>query len=206
MNIIIPVGGKGERFKNAGYVKSKPLIDIFEKPMIFYVLDNLNINTDDNIYLIYNTILEKENFSQIVKTKYPFVNLLPLPKDTSGAAETLYLGLHNIIHSINLTNKNVVVDCDTFYKEDIIDIYRKSKYNNIVFYSIKENEKPIYSYIKLNEHAKIIDIKEKNKISNNANTGAYCFENLEILCKYCKYILDNNILYYLCISCCCYFT
>jgi beta-phosphoglucomutase-like phosphatase (HAD superfamily) len=195
MNIIIPVGGKGERFKNAGYIKSKPLIDIFEKPMIFYVLDNLNINTDDTIYIIYNTILEKENFSQIVKTKYPFVNLLPLPKDTSGAAETLYLGLHNIIHSINSKNKNIVLDCDTFYKEDIIDIYRTSKYNNVVFYSIKENEKPVYSYIKLDEHAKIIDIKEKNKISNNANTGAYCFENLETLCKYCKYILDNNIVF-----------
>ena len=195
MNIIIPVGGKGERFKNAGYVKSKPLIDIFEKQMIFYVLDNLNIKTDDMIYIIYNTILEKENFSHIIKTKYPFVNLLPLPKDTSGAAETLYLGLHNIIHNIKSTNKNIVLDCDTFYKEDIIDIYRKSKYNNVVFYSIKENEKPVYSYIKLDEHAKIIDIKEKNKISNNANTGAYCFENLETLCKYCKYILDNNIVF-----------
>ena len=152
MNIIIPVGGKGERFKNAGYIKSKALIDIFEKQMIFYVLDNLNINTDDMIYIIYNTILEKENFSQIIKTKYPFVNLLPLPKDTSGAAETLYLGLHNIIHNIKSTNKNIVLDCDTFYKEDIIDIYRKSKYNNVVFYSIKENEKPIYSYIKLDEN------------------------------------------------------
>ena len=47
MNIIIPVGGKGERFKNAGYINSKPLINIFEKQMIFYVLDNLNINTDE---------------------------------------------------------------------------------------------------------------------------------------------------------------
>ena len=48
MNIIIPVGGKGERFKNAGYIKSKPLIEIFEKPMIFYILDNLVAKDIDN--------------------------------------------------------------------------------------------------------------------------------------------------------------
>ena len=53
MNIIIPIGGKGERFKNKAYAKPKPLIDIFEKPMIFYVLDNLNINENDIIYIIY---------------------------------------------------------------------------------------------------------------------------------------------------------
>jgi len=71
MNIIIPIGGKGERFKNKGYIKPKPLIDVFEKPMIFYVLDNLNIGKNDTIYIIYNKIMEKENFTQTIKKKYP---------------------------------------------------------------------------------------------------------------------------------------
>jgi len=31
MNIIIPLGGKGERFSKEGYVHPKPLIPIFEK-------------------------------------------------------------------------------------------------------------------------------------------------------------------------------
>ena len=195
MNIIIPIGGKGERFKNEGYTKSKSLIEIFEKPMIFYVLDSLNIGKNDTIYIIYNKIMEKENFTQTIKKKYPLIHFIQLPKDTSGAAETLYLGLKEIGNGINHTNKNIVLDCDTFYQEDIIDIYRSSVHNNAVFYSVKENEKPIYSYIQIDEDRRIIDIKEKQKISNNANTGAYCFENIEILCKYCKYILDENIVF-----------
>ena len=109
MNIIIPIGGKGERFKNKGYTKSKPLIDIFEKPMIFYVLDNLNINENDQIYIIYNTILERENFTQIIANKYPLIKFIPLPKDTCGAAETLYLGLKSIINSINKLNKKYCI-------------------------------------------------------------------------------------------------
>jgi HAD superfamily hydrolase (TIGR01549 family) len=195
MNIIIPIGGKGERFKNEGYTKPKPLINIFDKPMIFYILDNLNINNDDRVYIIYNTLLEKDNFTQIVKNKYPYINFIPLFKDTSGAAETLYLGLKGINNGLNNSNKNIVLDCDTFYHEDIINIYRNSVHNNAVFYSVKKNENPIYSYIQIDEDRRITAIKEKQKISNNANTGAYCFENIEILCKYCKYILDENIVF-----------
>tara|TARA_B110000305_G_scaffold108444_1_gene122042 strand:- start:3594 stop:5984 length:2391 start_codon:yes stop_codon:yes gene_type:complete len=195
MNIIIPIGGKGERFKNKGYINPKPLIDIFEKPMIFYVLDSLNINENDTIYIIYNTLLERDKFTQVIKNNYPLIEFISLPRDTKGAAETLYLGLKGMNNGITNSNKNIVLDCDTVYQEDIIDIYRNSLYNNAVFYSVKENEKPIYSYIQLDENAKIVDIKEKKKISNNANTGAYCFENIEILCKYCKYILDENIVF-----------
>lgn len=195
MNIIIPIGGKGERFKNEGYTQPKPLINIFEKPMIFYVLDNLNMNEKDHVYIIYNTILEKDDFIKIIIKKYPLIQFVPLQKATSGAAETLYYGLNSIINEINNYNKNIVLDCDTFYKEDIIDIYRNSIHNNAVLYSVKENEKPIYSYIKMDEGTKITDIKEKQKISNNANTGAYCFENIRILCNYCKYILDENIVF-----------
>ena len=47
MNIIIPVGGKGERFKHKGYTVSKPLIEVFEKEMILHVLDNLILDKDD---------------------------------------------------------------------------------------------------------------------------------------------------------------
>ena len=42
MNIIIPLGGKGERFKKEGYISPKPLIKVLDKEIIFYVLDLSN--------------------------------------------------------------------------------------------------------------------------------------------------------------------
>ena len=181
MNIIIPIGGKGERFKNKGYIKPKPLIDVFEKPMIFYVLDNLNIGKNDTIYIIYNKIMEKENFTQTIKKKYPLIHFIQLSQDTSGAAETLYLSLKGMNNPINNSNKNIVLDCDTFYKEDIINIYRNSIYNNAVFYSLKENEKPIYSYIQMDEYSRITDIKEKVEILlNKKGIAEYNLDHLII--------------------------
>lgn len=39
MQIIIPMSGFGERFRRAGYEVPKPLIEIYGKPMIAYVID-----------------------------------------------------------------------------------------------------------------------------------------------------------------------
>ena len=193
MNVIIPIGGKGQRFKDEGYSKPKPLVDVLDKPILKYVLDNLKIKTGDHVYIIYNTMLEEHNFTQIISSKYPFVKFIALSKNTNGASETLYLGLKSEINNMNLFNKNIILDCDTFYKEDILNLYRESLNNNIVFYSSKQDEKPIYSYIQMNDEMKIIDIQEKTKISNNANTGAYCFESIDNLLYYCKHVIDNNI-------------
>ena len=68
MNIIIPLGGKGERFSKNGYTQPKPLIPIFEKSMIEYVLDNLAISNDDHLFIIYNAKLDDHNFSMKINS------------------------------------------------------------------------------------------------------------------------------------------
>ena len=44
MQILIPVAGKGLRFKNSHFSKPKPLIDIFGKPMIIRAVENFNLD------------------------------------------------------------------------------------------------------------------------------------------------------------------
>ena len=40
-NVLIPMAGHGQRFKDAGYKPIKPLIDVDGLPMIVRVLENL---------------------------------------------------------------------------------------------------------------------------------------------------------------------
>jgi beta-phosphoglucomutase-like phosphatase (HAD superfamily)/dTDP-glucose pyrophosphorylase len=191
MNIIIPLGGKGERFLKNGYIQPKPLIKIFEKFMINYVIDNLCISKNDTFFIIYNKNLDHYNFTQHIHEKYPFINLIKID-DTKGAVETLYLGIEFILNNFAYNKKCLILDCDTFYTENILEIFRNTEYN-LVFYTKNYDNDYIYSYIQLNNENEIINIKEKEKISDNANTGAYGFVDINILCDYCKYILDNNI-------------
>ena len=191
MNIIIPLGGKGERFFTNGYKIPKPLIKIFEKTMIEHVIDNLNIKQNDKVFIIYNKNLDEYKFFNFIKNKYNFINLISIDS-TIGPAETLYLGINDIIKNFIHNDKCLVIDCDTFYTNDIINIFENSKHN-MVFYIKNTDPNPIYSYINLDEEKFIIDIKEKHKISDNANTGAYAFVSIHELVLNCKYILDNNI-------------
>jgi len=189
MNIIIPLGGKGERFFKAGYTVPKPLIPVFDKAMIFHVLDHLSISSEDSVYIFYHNLLDEHGFVSIVLEKYPAVQFIPIPYQTSGSVETILLGLekNNSEHK-----KCVLLDCDTFYTEDILGMVRQCS-NNMVFYVRREGEKPIYSYIELDSENRIQRIKEKNKISSCANTGCYVFSDMNELRQYCKYVLDNKI-------------
>lgn len=79
MNIIIPLGGKGERFFKAGYTVPKPLIPVLEKPMIFHVLDHLSISSEDSVYIFYHISLDEYGFVSIILEKYPAIQCIPIP-------------------------------------------------------------------------------------------------------------------------------
>jgi len=189
MNIIIPLGGKGERFFKAGYTVPKPLIPVLEKPMIFHVLDHLSISSEDSVYIFYHISLDEYGFVSIILEKYPAIQCIPIPYQTSGAVETLFLGLDKIDSA---HKKCVLLDCDTFYTQDILSMVRESS-KSMVFYVNREGEKPIYSYIEIDSENRIQKIREKQKISSCANTGCYVFSDIGELKHYCKYVLDNNI-------------
>ena len=123
---------------------------------------------------------------------YPEIKLIKLMRDTKGAAETVYIGLSEIIKNYSYAKKTLLIDGDTFYTSNIIDKFRIID-NNVVFYTINTNINPIFSYIVMNEFDIITEIKEKKKISDNANTGAYAFCDIIQLYNYSKYVVDNDI-------------
>ena len=98
MNIIIPIGGIGQRFQDEGYLMPKPLISILGKTMIYRVIDNLNLNEEDTIYIVYNSQLKEFNFENLVKfyfniTSFILVEGSPLPEGRLYFFSTLTLSL-----------------------------------------------------------------------------------------------------------------
>lgn len=189
MNVLILNNGVSQRFTNEGYNHNKCLIRVLGQYMIFYVIDNLKITPSDTITIVYNSDLDKAGFSDIIKHQYPKIKLIALDKHTRGAAETALLGLQQFSEH-KLKEKIMTVDCDTFYEYDILSKFR-TQTDNAVFCFIDALDNPIYSYVKTNSKSIITEIKEKEKISNYANTGAYCFESGLILKKYCEIALKE---------------
>lgn len=189
MIIIIPLGGLGERFKNCGYNKPKPLINVMGKPIICWLLDNLIIKNINMIIIPYNVELEKYNFEVILRKKYPHINFkfLCLKSQTQGAAETVY----NALNNLDLVDCPIIcMDGDNFYTYDIISHWNGE---NSVFYFNDESESSAYSFLKMDAQNNIIDIMEKNRISIHASCGSYGFDSYKKLQNYCQKIIQLNI-------------
>jgi len=184
MNIIIPLGGDGVRFKQFGYTQPKPLIKVLGKEIILRVLDSIKFNKKDNFYIIYNESLKDYNFQNYFYY-HKNINLIPLNKKTKGPLETVVSIKDIILFEKNIDTPLLLIDGDTLYNKDILKLLR-SKKNNAIFYSKTKQTKAIYSYIKFNKQGNITDIKEKEKISDNFNTGAYFFSNT-------KQFFDNSL-------------
>ena len=59
MNIVIPLGGVGERFKEEDFYNPKPLIKVKGKEIIRWVIESLKLDKKkDRIYIIYNPVLD----------------------------------------------------------------------------------------------------------------------------------------------------
>lgn len=188
MNIIIPLCGKGERFKDK-YNIIKPLVKVFEKEIILYILDNIyNSKTEKDIYIIINKNTNKTNIVDLINSKYKNINFIDIENDTRGAVETVILGI-NKINNFKYNNL-LIADGDNFYTTNIIDSINKEE-NTIVYFN-DTNILPQYSYIQL-DNKKVIDIIEKQKISDNANTGLYYFSNINDFILYGNYVINNNI-------------
>lgn len=90
----------------------------------------------------------------------------------------------------------MLVDGDCFYTTDIIGMYRAvSATHNATFTFHDTQLKPIYSYVTVDGSTDdVMDIREKVKISDHANTGCYCFRSGAELERYCVGIIDAGVM------------
>ena len=142
--VIIPLGGIGSRFKNQGYKEPKALVPVQDKPIIFWLIDNLSIVGDDStdiLFIPYNSEYRDGgwDFEAKVKERYPSLveekrlKFLCLEEQTRGAAETLLIALEHLVKdpllSKELSNPEVHVpvcsiDSDSFYVLERYDVLK----------------------------------------------------------------------------------
>ena len=181
-SLILPLAGLGSRFKNQGYTKPKPFIDVLGKPMIYRVLENLEYSLYKKIILIIRDEFDKTFKDQLNLIINEFnCEIVSVPKLTDGPAITVLEGLKHI----DLSNPLVVANTDQIVDNGISELVN-SLNNNSCDGSILCFEDPTkdkkWSYVKLNNQKEIIETKEKEAISSLATVGIYGFKKA-IDCK-----------------------
>lgn len=189
LNILIPMAGAGSRFEQAGYTFPKPLIDVRNKPMIQVVVDNLNIDAN-YIYIVQKKHREKYNLDTLLNLITPNCKIVEVDGLTEGAACTALLAKEYIDNDAPLFFAN----SDQFVEWDSNEFMYKMQETNadggiVTFKAIH----PKWSFAKIDKNELVIEVAEKNPISDIATVGYYYWKNGSDFVKYAEQMIEKNI-------------
>ncbi|EID3794136.1 glycosyltransferase family 2 protein, partial [Campylobacter jejuni] len=178
MNIVIPIAGLGSRFAKAGFDKPKPFIDVLGKPMIVRVLENLKYKDAKYILIARKEHLIKEK-KLVDEIKNNFnVEFIAIDKLTEGTACTVLYARKYINNNtpLMIANSDQIVDINI--ADFINDSLNRSLDGSILTFIDKEAN-PKWSFAKLNNNL-VVEVKEKEAISEFATVGIYFFNKGKI--------------------------
>jgi HAD superfamily hydrolase (TIGR01509 family) len=189
MNVLIPMAGAGSRFEKAGYTFPKPLIEVKGKPMIQVVVDNLNIDAN-YIYVVQKNHRQKYNLDTLLNLITPGCKIVETDGITEGAACTALLAKEYIDNDSPLFFANsdqfVVWDSNEF-------MYKMQEMNvdgGIVTFKATH---PKWSFAKVDDMGFVVEVAEKNPISDIATVGYYYWKSGSDFVKYAEEMISENI-------------
>jgi len=188
MNILIPMAGAGKRFKDAGYMFPKPIIEIQNKPMIQWVIESLKINAN-YIFIVQKEHQEKFNIKSVLKILKPNCKVIELDEITEGAACTTLLAKKYI----NNNKPLIIANSDQFIKWNSsrsLYNFNSKKYDGAIL--TFEAIHPKWSYAKCNKSKFVTEVAEKKVISKNATVGVYYWKKGSQYVKYAEQMIKKN--------------
>ena len=189
MNILIPMAGAGSRFEKAGYTFPKPLIDVRGKPMIQWVVENLNIEAK-YIFIVQKDHFKKYNLKDTLNNFCPNNEIVQVEGITEGAACTTLLAKQYIDNNESL----IIANSDQFVEwnneEFIYTSTTADLDGNILTF---KSTHPKWSYVKLNEFGYVTEVAEKRPISEVATVGIYYWRRGSDYVKYAEQMISKNV-------------
>lgn len=176
INVVIPMAGAGSRFLAAGYKKPKPFIDVFGKPMIAHVMENLAYENVNYILIARKEhILGEPALVRGIISKYN-ATIITIDKLTEGTAITVLHARKLINNALPLliANSDQLVDINV---SDFIDDCFQKKLNGSILTFTEMTLNPKWSFAKVNEHGLVTEVKEKHAISQYATVGLYLYSS-----------------------------
>lgn len=182
MKGIILAGGSGTRLHPLTLAKSKQLLPIYDKPLIYYPLTTLISLGVDEILIISNPS-QINDFKFLLGDGSKFgINLsYEMQAKPNGIAEALIIG-----EAFLGDEKCALILGDNIFISDKLNISQIDNFKGgAKIFSIAVNDPERYGVVKILNN-QVIDIVEKPEIfiSNNAVTGLYFYDNeASSICK-----------------------
>lgn len=173
MNIVIPMAGHGQRFRDEGFDCPKALIPLFGRPCYATASDWLPFDyCDQLIYIILESDPYYNKLRTDILTRYGKYNpiVIGIPEVLRGSSETILAASEFINNDTPLLihNSDTAVDISDDWLHDIQNID-----GGLLVFESESNTS--YSFSKEDELGNVIEVREKIPISEWASSGTYYF-------------------------------
>jgi dTDP-glucose pyrophosphorylase len=191
LNIVIPMAGRGSRFQKEGYTLPKPLIPVLGKPMIQVVINNLRPKVAHRfIFICLQEHLEKYQVAEKLKAwAGAGTEIVTVDQVTEGAACTVLLAKE----FINNDEPLMIANSDQWVDTDINDYLETMNHENAdgLIMTMWAND-PKWSFVRFNEKHEIIEVVEKEVVSNEATVGIYNYKHGKDFVRAAEQMIAKN--------------
>lgn len=190
-HLIMPMGGRGSRFFENGFVIPKPLIGINGKPFFYWSTKSISDFMDlvDITFVVLQEHVDEFKIDTKIKEFFPNAKIEIIPEVLNGAVLTCLAGIQNINdnYPVIFNDCDHMFSCKSFAK--VISSIDSCEFDGALL-TFESNE-PKYSYAKLNDEGNLICTVEKQVVSNQAICGAYFFSNAKLFKDMSERYLKN---------------
>ena len=174
MKVIIPLAGKGTRLRPHTHITPKPMLKIAGKPVIDYVMDDLQ-RLGDVEQVIYITGHLKDKVEQYARTTYPFPSVFIEQKVQDGTAGAVALAKEYVDQPV------FIIFVDTIFDADL-SVVKHTDADGIIWVKTVEDYQR-FGVVVSDDHGNMTRIVEKpsTPVSKRANIGLYYIKNWKLL-------------------------
>lgn len=188
MNIVIPMGGLGTRFKEEGFDLPKPLIQVNGKTLIEHSISTLNL-PGKFIFITrkYVDPLHNEMLSEILKKVAPDSIEIVTESVTRGSVETCLLSQHLIDNEEEL----IITNCDQitdWEAGEFLDFISDAGLDGAVVTYNSTNPKNSFAVLDQN---RIVSFVEKKAVSNLALIGLHYWKRGKDFVRSAKMLMSD---------------
>ena len=190
LNIVIPMAGRGSRFANVGYELPKPLIEIHGRPMIEYVVKNIQPKEECRfIFICLQDHLKKYNLRERLEKLAPTCAVVAVDQVTEGAACTVLLAQEFIDNE----DPMMIANSDQYVDIDINEYLDAMGQLDGLIMTMKAHD-PKWSFVQYNDENGLVTLlREKEVISDEATVGIYNYKRGADFVYYAKKMIERNI-------------
>jgi dTDP-glucose pyrophosphorylase len=179
LQLLIPAAGKGSRFADVGFQTPKPLIAIWDIPMLIWVLNNFPLADGDEISILCQSEHRiPEQLGPFTSRMRNGVRFIEIDYWTDGPAHSLEL----LLEGLDDQSPVICANSDQFIFSglpEFVTAVRSGKSAGQIL--TMEASGAAWSYLGRGSSGQVNRVVEKEEISTEATVGVYGWDSIKTL-------------------------